>query len=170
MWQQFCTSHPTWFPIWEALLLRGDPSMVVILARWYVHVSDIPSSLLRFMHYSFSFHWCISHLCVTFIHCYSVAVIYCSCVAVIYRIWDVALISHLCSVPHSRRHTYFSFMLRTYFSFMRHTRFSFMLRTHCSCTSLLVWNIPDQSIFLACIKTSTPCSEDCYSCIALTYR
>ncbi len=34
-------------------LLRGDPSMV-ILAWWYVHVSDVPSSLLRFMHYYFS--------------------------------------------------------------------------------------------------------------------
>ena len=114
----------------------GDLSMV-ILAWWYMYVSGVPFSLLRFMHYSFSFF--IDIFLIHALHSFTVVssyFIYCSCVAVIYCIRYVALISHSCS----------ALISHSYVVLISHS---------CSTLSLLVWNIPDQSIFLARIKTST---------------
>ena len=91
--------------------------------------------LFSLMHFSFMryIHSLLLHRIYPFFHASQSCMYHIRYVALIFHS-RVTLISHSCSALTSR---------------------SCVAFTHRSCISLVVWNIPDQSIFLAFIKTST---------------
>ena len=75
-----------------------------------------------------------------------------------YRIWYIALISHSCVALIS--YSCVTIISQSRIALISHLCSAFISRscvavTHPSYISLLVWNIPDQSIFLACTVIST---------------